>query len=64
MKILYTTEAVVEGGRAGRGRSSDGRLGVELSVPKELGGEGVDGTPLGESELLHSVVPEIKEASK
>ena len=24
----------------------------------------VDGTPLGESELPHSVVPEIKEASK
>jgi hypothetical protein len=40
MKILYTTEAVVEGGRAARGRSSDGQLGVELSVPKELGGEG------------------------
>jgi osmotically inducible protein OsmC len=39
MKILYTTEAVVEGGRAGRGRASDGRLVVELSVPKELGGQ-------------------------
>jgi osmotically inducible protein OsmC len=37
MKILYTTEAVVEGGRAGHGRTSDGRLVVELSVPKEIG---------------------------
>ena len=44
MNILYTTEAVVEGGRAGHGRSSDGRLAVELSVPKELGGEGGPGT--------------------
>jgi len=44
MKILYTTEAVVEGGRAGRGRTSDGRLVVELSIPKEIGGEGGPGT--------------------
>src|ERR1700704_2913580 len=44
MKILYTTEAVVEGGRAGHGRTSDGRLSVQLSVPKELGGEGGPGT--------------------
>src|SRR5436309_8076877 len=44
MNILYTTEAVVEGGRAGHGRTSDGRLAVELSVPKELGGEGGPGT--------------------
>jgi len=33
MNILYTTAAVVEGGRAGHGRTSDGRLAVELSVP-------------------------------
>src|SRR5881296_3235638 len=44
MKILYTTEAVVEGGRAGQGRTSDGRLAIQLSVPKELGGEGGPGT--------------------
>jgi len=44
MNILYTTEAVVEGGRAGRGWTSDGRLAVELSAPKELGGEGGPGT--------------------
>lgn len=35
---------MVEGGRAGRGRASDGRLAVELSVPKELGGKGGPGT--------------------
>jgi osmotically inducible protein OsmC len=44
MKILYTTEAMVEGGRAGHGRTPDSRLAVELSVPKELGGEGGPGT--------------------
>jgi len=44
MKVLYTTEAIVEGGRAGRGRTSDGRLAVEFSVPKELGGESGPGT--------------------
>ena len=44
MNILYTTEAVVEGGRAGHGRTSDGRLAVELSVPKAWGGEGGPGT--------------------
>src|SRR5256885_14505138 len=44
MNILYTAEAVVEGGRAGHGRTSDGRLTVELSVPKEMGGEGGPGT--------------------
>jgi len=44
MKVLYITEAVVGGGRAGHGRTSDGRFAVELSVPKELGGEGGLGT--------------------
>ena len=44
MNTLYTTEAVVEGGRAGHGRTSEGRLVVELSVPNELGGEGGPGT--------------------
>jgi Ohr subfamily peroxiredoxin len=44
MHIRYTTEAVVEGGRAGHGRTADGRRAVELSVPKALGGEGGPGT--------------------
>ncbi len=44
MNILYTAEAVVEGGRAGRGRTSDGRLAVALSVPREMGGDGGAGT--------------------
>ena len=43
-KVLYTAEAVVEGGRTGHGRTSDGRLEVDLSVPKELSGDGGPGT--------------------
>jgi Ohr subfamily peroxiredoxin len=44
MQVLYTAEAMVEGGRRGHGRTSDGRLDVELSVPTELGGDGGPGT--------------------
>ena len=44
MKIIYTAEAVVEGGREGHGRTSDGRLEGDLSVPEEIGGAGEPGT--------------------
>jgi Ohr subfamily peroxiredoxin len=44
MKILYTAEAVVEGGREGHGRTTDGRLEVDLSVPEDMGGRGGAGT--------------------
>jgi Ohr subfamily peroxiredoxin len=43
-KILYTAEATVEGGRQGEGRTSDGRLEVQLDVPTEMGGAGGAGT--------------------
>src|SRR4051794_2429179 len=40
MKVLYTAEANVAGGRdQGHGRSSDGALDVQLRSPAELGGE-------------------------
>jgi lipoyl-dependent peroxiredoxin len=43
-KVVYTAEAHVTGGRAGgHGKTSDGRLEVQLRLPKEMGGEG-DGT--------------------
>lgn len=41
---LYTAHAKATGGRDGRAASDDGRLQVALSVPKELGGAGGDGT--------------------
>jgi lipoyl-dependent peroxiredoxin len=41
MKVLYTAEAEVTGGRdEGHGRTSDGALEVDIRVPKELGGPG------------------------
>ena len=39
-KVLYTAEAVVQGGRQGHGRTTDGRLEVDLSVPEDMGGDG------------------------
>jgi lipoyl-dependent peroxiredoxin len=44
-KVLYEAEAVAEGGRAGRTRTSDGRLEVELDVPAEMGGGGPGTNP-------------------
>jgi Ohr subfamily peroxiredoxin len=43
-KVLYTAEAVTEGGRAGHSRTSDGRLEVQLSVPEDMDGPGGPGT--------------------
>lgn len=43
-KVLYTAEAVVEGGRSGHGRTSDGRLEVDLSVPASMSGDDGPGT--------------------
>jgi Ohr subfamily peroxiredoxin len=43
-KTLYTATATANGGREGKARSSDGRLEVNLSTPKELGGTGGAGT--------------------
>src|ERR1700733_13395638 len=43
-QVLYTAEAVVEGGREGHGRTSDGRLDVGLSVPAAMSGNDGPGT--------------------
>jgi len=44
VKILYTAEATVAGGREGQARSSDGNLDVKLAIPAEMGGSGAAGT--------------------
>jgi Ohr subfamily peroxiredoxin len=44
LEPLYTAEATVNGGREGHGRTSDGRLDVDLDVPSEMGGPGGRGT--------------------
>lgn len=41
---LYTATATATGGRDGRAVSSDGMLDVKLATPRELGGQGGDGT--------------------
>jgi osmotically inducible protein OsmC len=43
-EILYTAEATASGGREGHAATSDGRVDVELDVPKEMGGSGGPGT--------------------
>jgi lipoyl-dependent peroxiredoxin len=43
-EVLYTAEAVVEGGREGHGRTSDGRLVVDFSVPASMSGDDGPGT--------------------
>ena len=44
VQVVYRTSATAVGGRTGKARSDDGRLNVELSTPKELGGPGGVGT--------------------
>ncbi|MBQ0932916.1 organic hydroperoxide resistance protein [Ideonella sp. 4Y16] len=43
-KVLYTAHATATGGRTGSAKSDDGKLNVELSTPRELGGAGGNGT--------------------
>ncbi|MBM7584506.1 Ohr subfamily peroxiredoxin [Bacillus pakistanensis] len=43
MDSLYTAKVTAEGGRAGRVQSSDGTLDLPLSMPKSLGGQGLEG---------------------
>ncbi len=44
LRVLYTAEATVTGGRRGHGATSDGRLTVDFSAPTEMGGDGGPGT--------------------
>ncbi len=43
-KVVYRASATSIGGREGKSATSDNRLEVKLSTPKELGGPGGDGT--------------------
>ena len=43
-KALYTAQATSTGGRTGSTKSDDGRIGLQLSTPKELGGDSGPGT--------------------
>jgi lipoyl-dependent peroxiredoxin len=62
MKTLYTAEALATGeGRDGHGRSSDGKLDLDLSIPKEMGGSGNGTNPeqlfaIGYAACFHSAL--------
>jgi osmotically inducible protein OsmC len=70
MKALYTAEALTTGdGRNGHARSSDGKLDVELSIPKEMGGSGVGTNPeqlfaVGYAGCFHSALRGIGRQDK
>ena len=42
--VAYSTKATADGGRDGHARSEDGKVDLQLSTPKELGGAGGPGT--------------------
>lgn len=44
MKALYRAHATATGGRTGHAATDDGKLDLNLSTPKELGGDGGAGT--------------------
>lgn len=62
MKTLYTAEALATGeGRDGHGRTSDGRLDLDLATPAELGGGGNGTNPeqlfaVGYAACFHSAL--------
>jgi Ohr subfamily peroxiredoxin len=62
VKTLYTAEALATGeGRDGHGRTSDGRLDLDLATPTELGGSGNGANPeqlfaVGYAACFHSAL--------
>ena len=44
MKTLYTAVATAVGGRMGHVETSDGKVLLDLSIPKDMGGPGGNGT--------------------
>jgi len=71
MATLYTAKATSTGnGRGGRVESSDGNLATDLSVPKEMGGGGGDGTnpeqlfAAGYSACFHSALQLVARKEK
>jgi lipoyl-dependent peroxiredoxin len=70
MKTLYTAEALATGeGRDGHGRSSDGRLDLDLAIPKEMGGSGNGTNPeqlfaVGYAACFHSALHHVARDAK
>ncbi|WP_028850965.1 organic hydroperoxide resistance protein [Thermocrispum municipale] len=71
METVYTAQATATGsGRGGEVSSSDDRLKVDLSIPKELGGDGGAGTnpeqlfAAGYSACFHSALQLVARKQK
>lgn len=71
MNVLYTAKASVSGeGRKGAGSTDDGRLDVELSVPKGLGGDDGPGTnpeqlfAVGYAACFHGALKKVAREAK
>ena len=70
MKILYTAEALATGaGRDGHVRSTDGRIDMDLAVPKDMGGSGNGANPeelfaAGYSACFHSALQAVARSAK
>ena len=71
MNVLYTAEATVEGdARNGQGHTNDGRLDVDLSVPKGLGGDDGPGTnpeqlfAIGYAACFHGALKKVAAQNK
>ncbi|WP_406688854.1 organic hydroperoxide resistance protein [Saccharopolyspora sp. ID03-671] len=70
MTVLYTAEATATGaGRAGRTRTSDGLVDLELAIPKEMGGPGGATNPeqlfaAGYSACFHSALQVVARKQK
>ena len=65
----YSTQARVIGGRSGHGRTSDGKLEVDLRLPKEFGGDGAGTNPeqlfaIGYAACFSSVVTMLAERKR
>lgn len=70
MNTLYTAEALATGaGRDGRVRSADGKLDLDLSIPKEMGGDGEGSNPeqlfaSGYAACFHSALQAVARGAK
>ncbi|MET0997497.1 MAG: organic hydroperoxide resistance protein [Marmoricola sp.] len=70
MKTLYTAEALATGaGRDGHVRTADGKLDLDLAIPKEMGGSGDGANPellfaAGYSACFHSALQAVARKAK
>jgi Ohr subfamily peroxiredoxin len=70
METLYTAEALATGaGRDGHVRSTDGKVDLDLSIPKEMGGNGEGANPeqlfaAGYAACFHSALKAVARGAK